>query len=54
MALDERAYPPHIRGNTPGMDELIHIHNQGAELRADSREIAEVFGLAPSTSSRDA
>lgn len=27
------------------MNELIHIHNQGPELRADSREIAKVFGI---------
>jgi hypothetical protein len=27
------------------MNELIHIHNQGAELRADSREVAKLFGL---------
>ncbi len=25
--------------------ELIHIHNQGPELRADSREIAKLFGI---------
>ena len=28
------------------MNELIHIHNQGQELRADSREVAKVFGVA--------
>lgn len=27
------------------MDELIHIHSQGPEFRADSREIAKVFGI---------
>lgn len=27
------------------MEELIHIHNQGSELRADSREVAELFGI---------
>lgn len=27
------------------MKELIHIHNQGSELRADSREVARVFGI---------
>lgn len=27
------------------MNELIQIHNQGPELRADSREIAKVFGI---------
>ena len=27
------------------MKELIHIHNQGPELRADSREIATLFGI---------
>ena len=27
------------------MKELIHIHNQGPELRADSREIAKLFGI---------
>ena len=28
------------------MKELIHIHNQGPELRADSREVAKVFDVA--------
>ena len=28
------------------MKELIHIHNQGSDLRADSRDIATIFGLA--------
>ena len=27
------------------MNELIHIHNQGPELRADSREVAKAFGI---------
>ena len=27
------------------MRELIHIHNQGSELRADSREVAKLFGI---------
>lgn len=27
------------------MKELIHIHNQGPELRADSREIAKLFAI---------
>ena len=27
------------------MKELIHIHNQGSELRADSREVAKLFGI---------
>lgn len=27
------------------MKELIHIHNQGSDLRADSREIAKLFGV---------
>ena len=27
------------------MNELIHIHSQGAELRADSREVADVSNL---------
>lgn len=28
-----------------GMNELIHIHNQAPELRADSREVAKLFGV---------
>lgn len=27
------------------MNELIHIHNQAPELRADSREVAKLFGV---------
>jgi hypothetical protein len=27
------------------MEELIHIHNQGSELRADSRDVAKLFGI---------
>ena len=27
------------------MKELIHIHNQGSDLRADSREVAKLFGI---------
>lgn len=27
------------------MKELIHIHNQGSELRADSRDISKLFGV---------
>jgi hypothetical protein len=28
-----------------GMKELIKIHNQGSELRADSRAVAQLFGV---------
>jgi phage regulator Rha-like protein len=27
------------------VQELLHIHNQGSELRADSREVAKLFGV---------
>jgi P63C domain/Phage regulatory protein Rha (Phage_pRha) len=27
------------------MNELIHIYNQGSELRADSREVSKLFGI---------
>jgi hypothetical protein len=27
------------------MKELIHIHNQGSDLRADSRDVAKLFGI---------
>jgi phage regulator Rha-like protein len=27
------------------MKELIHIHNQGSELRADSRDVAKLFDV---------
>ena len=27
------------------MKELIKIHNQGSDLRADSRSVAELFGI---------
>ena len=29
------------------MDELIHIHNQGPDLRADSRDVARLFDVEP-------